>query len=202
MDYWNLADDQTIEITTKALEQHGIKVFVVNNGQEAKKKLFEIIPEKAEVMDMSSVTLQTTGITQEIQESGKYVSVKKQLMGMDRKTSGREMQKIGAAPEIAVGSVHAITMDGTLMWASNTGSQLPAYAYGAGKVFWIVGTQKIVKDLNAGLDRIYSYCLPLEAERMKKAGGEGSNVNKILIINGEIKPDRLFLIFVKEKLGF
>ena len=121
---------------------------------------------------------------------------------MDRGKEGTEMQKIGAAPEWAIGSVHAITEDGHVLVASNTGSQLPAYVYGAGHVVWVVGAQKIVKDTTEGIQRIYEYCFPLENERLMKAYGVPSGVSKLLIINKEKIPERLTAIFVKEKLGF
>ena len=200
---WNeLAGDESITKTIEGLKANGINAFVVENGQEAKKKVFELIPQGAEVMSMSSVTLDTTGIAKEINESGNYNSDKSRLAKMDRKTQGLEMERIGAAPEYAVGSVHAVTEDGKVIIASNTGSQLPAYAYGASYVIWVAGTQKIVENLDEGMKRIYEYVLPLESERMKKMYGVGSFVSKLLIINKEIAPNRLTLILVKEKLGF
>jgi hypothetical protein len=86
---------------------------------------------------------------------------------------------------------------------SNTGSQLPAYVYGADKVIFIVGTQKIVKNLDEAMKRVYEYVLPLESERAKKAYGvPGSFISKVLLINREMNPERIHLIFVNEKLGF
>jgi len=203
MNNWNtLATDESIQKTITALKANGINAMVVENGEEAKKKALEFLPQGAEVIAMSSATLDTLSISQEINESGKYNSVKNKLSKMDRKTQGLEMQKLGAAPEYAIGSVHAVTEDGKLIIASNTGSQLPAYAYAASHVIWVVGTQKIVANLDAGMKRIYEYVLPLESERLKKVYGVESNVSKLLIINKEIAKDRLTLIFVKEKLGF
>lgn len=203
-DFSQLATDESIAKAIESLKTNGISAFVVENRIEAKNKVLEILPKDAEVMSMSSVTLETTGITKEINESGNYDSVKSKLTKMDRKTQGREMQRIGAAPEYAVGSVHAVTEDGKLIIASNSGSQLPAYAYGAGRVIWVVGTQKITKNVEEGTKRIYEYVLPLEFERANKAYNitTGSAVNKMLIINKERNPGRLTVIFVKEKLGF
>ncbi len=203
MNDWSaLASNESIAKTIESLKANGINAMVVENGEEAKKKVIGIIPDGAEVMSMSSVTLDTTGITKEINESGKYNSDKDTLAKMDRKTQEREMQRLGAAPEYAVGSVHAVTEDGKLLIASNTGSQLPAYAYAASHVIWVAGAQKIVKNLEQGLKRIYEYVLPLESERLKKVYGVESFVSKMLIINKEIAPNRLTLILVKEKLGF
>ena len=203
-DWTELANSESIQKAINSLKANGINATVVESGQEAKTKVFEIIPQNAEVMNMSSVTLDTLGISKEIQESGKYNSVKAKLMKMDRNTQGLEIQKLGSAPEYAVGSVHAVTEDGKLLIASNTGSQLSSYAYASAHVIWVVGTQKIVKDMDEGMKRIYEYILPLESARINKVFNitRGSNVSKMLIINKEIMPNRLTLIFVKEKLGF
>ncbi len=95
-----------------------------------------------------------------------------------------------------------MTQTGQVLIASNTGSQLSPYAYGARHVVWVVGTQKIVKDFAEGLQRINEYSLPLENERAQQAYGKGSNVSKILIVNKEVQPGRITIILVKEKLGF
>lgn len=180
----------------EALKKNGMEVLVVENGEEAKKKVVETIPAGAGVMCMSSVTLDTVGLTE-------LDTVKKQLMVMDRATQGREMRKLGSAPDWVVGSVQAVTEDGQVVVASNTGSQLPAYAYGAGKVIWVVGQQKIVKNLDEAFKRIYQYVLPLESERVKSAYGmDGSNVSKLLVINKEVVPGRITVILVKENLGY
>ncbi len=204
MEKWNkLASRERIENTMKRLEENGVKAYFVENRKEAKEKVFEIIPKNSEVMTMTSVTLDALEILNEVNESGRYVSVRKKLNSMNRENQGREMQQLGAAPEWAIGSVHAVTEDGKIMIASNTGSQLPAYAYGADNIIFVVGAQKIVKDIDEGMKRIYEHSLILESERARKAYGvEGSSVNKILLINREFKKDRIYLILVNEVLGY
>lgn len=128
--------------------------------------------------------------------------MRKKFATMDAKTQGLEMKKLGAAPEWAIGSVHAVTEGGKVVVVSATGSQLPAYAYGSSHVIWVVGSQKIVKDLDEAAKRIYEYVLPKESERAMKAYGMASSVNKRLIIDKEATPDRITMIIVKEKLGF
>ena len=197
-----LASDQAIQKTAAALTSNGMTALVVNNGAEAKAKVLEQIPAGVEVMNMTSVTLDTIGLSEELR-SERFNSVRRKLEQMNRAMQSAEMQRIGAAPEWVVGSVHAVTTDGHVLIASNTGSQLPAYASGAANVIWVVGAQKIVKDTAAGLQRIYEYTLPLESERARKAYHvPGSNVSKILIVNQEIKPGRVTVLIVKEVLGF
>lgn len=197
------ASDESIEKAATALREHNINVVVVENRIEAKEKVISLIPPEAEVMTMVSVTIDDLGISDVINNSGNYKSVKTTLSGMNRDTDSDRMQKLGAAPQWTVGSVHAVTEDGKVFIASNTGSQLPAYAYGAAHVIWVVGSQKIVSNADEALNRIYSYVLPLESERAKKAYGmPGSNVSKLLIINKEVVPDRITMVIVKEALGF
>ncbi len=201
-DFGGLAKDESISKTKDALEKNGIAVFVVENGAEAKEKVLQMIPEGAEIMNMTSETLRTTGIADEINKLGKYNSVRNQFEKMDKKIQGLEMNKLGAAPEWTIGSVHAVTENGEVIIASATGSQLPAYAYGSSHVIWVVGSQKVVKDIKEAFERISDYVFPLENERAMKAYGIGSGVNKELVINKEVTPGRITMIIVKEKLGF
>ena len=124
------------------------------------------------------------------------------MFAMNRETQGREIRKLIGAPDYAAGSVHAVTEDGHVLIASNTGSQLGPYASGAGKVIWVVGAQKIVKDLNEGFRRIEEYVLPLEEAHMQELYKVSTAVSKVLIVNREIRPNRITMIIVKEELGF
>ena len=88
-----------------------------------------------------SRTLERIGLTQEIEESGRFQPIRQRLRSMNRQTQDREMRKLGASPDIVVGSVHAVTEDGQVLIASASGSQMAPYVYGAGKVIWVVGAQ-------------------------------------------------------------
>jgi L-lactate utilization protein LutC len=202
MDYTQLASAEQIDRTMKSLDANGINAMLVQTGEEAKKKVLEMIPEHSEVMTMTSMTNEAIGLAKELNESGRYQTTRTKLM--DKDTTPSEKRKLGGGPDYATGSVHALTEDGTLMIASNTGSQLGAYAYGAGNVIWVVGAQKIVKDMDEGMKRIYEHVLPLESERANKAYNitTGSNVSKLLIINREVAKGRATVVIVNEKLGF
>ena len=203
----SLASESVVESTINSLKQNGIEAEVVETGDEAKKRAISLIPHTAEVMTMTSRTLDEIGLAEHINSADTpQTSVKTELSKLDREKDTLEMQRRGAAPEWAVGSVHAVTEDGKVLIASNTGSQLPGYAYGSPHVIWVVSTKKIVKGLDEALDRIYSHVMPLESERAQKAYGlpedYKSNVSKLLIVNKEVAPNRIRLIFVKENFGF
>lgn len=201
MDFSRTASEQDLATVVEALKKNGFDVFVVEDGAAAKAKALELIPEGAEVMTMSSVTVDAIGLAKELNESGRYKPVRAAFKAMDPKTQGRQMRALGATPEWSVGSVHAVTMDGHVLDASQSGSQLPAHVYGADHVLFVVGCQKIVKDAQEGIRRVYEHVLPLENERAKKVYGSGSAVNNLLHMNA-VKPGRVTVILIKEAIGF
>lgn len=202
MDKWTkLPNRETIERTIVALKNNGFEAEFIETGELAKQRVLELIPAGAEVMTMTSVTAETIGLPKEINESGKFNSIRNQLNSPD--TLPAEKKRLGAAPDWVIGSVHAVTEDGNVLIASSTGSQLSAYAYGAEHVIWVVGAQKLVKGRDEGIKRIYEHSLPLESERAKKAYGVlASAVNKILIVDKEVTKDRIHIILINEVLGF
>jgi hypothetical protein len=201
-EFARLAGDEQIERTARALEANNIHTLIVDTGEAAKRLVLEMLPKGAEVHQGASVTLQTIGVKDVIEKSGDYIAVRPKMFAMDRKTQADEMRALGARPAYMLGSVHAVTEAGHVLVASKTGSQLGPYASGAGKVIWVVGAQKLVKDFDEGLRRIREYNFPLEDVQSHQLYGVGTEINKILIINKEIRPDRITMIIVREKLGF
>jgi L-lactate utilization protein LutC len=205
-DYSKVPSNDVIARTQKALTENGIETIVVPNRTEALKTVLSFLPEKAEVFTLTSVTLDEVGITKEVNDSGRYSSVRNALYALDPKTQAREQRKLGTAPDYAIGSAHAVTESGTVLVASFTGSQIPAYVYGAGTLIWVVGAQKIVSSVEEGLKRIRQYVLPKESIRARKAYSLPDSFNsypsKILLFEREIQPGRVKLVLVKEPLGF
>ena len=122
------------------------------------------------------------------------------MLALDRATQLQEIKAIMVQPEFALGSVHAITRDGTLVIASALGSQLAAYAWGAANVIFVVGAQKLVPDLDAAHERIYEHSFKLEDARALEAYGKNSRVGKILEIHQE-DPGRIHVVLIRAASG-
>jgi L-lactate utilization protein LutC len=195
------ADLDRLERTAEAMRARGFHVQVAADGEEARNLALGGIPKGAEVHTALSETLTELGIRAEIEESGRYDSVRAKLALLDRETQDREMRKLGAAPDYILGSAHAITDDGVVMVGSGSGSQLGAYAYAAGRVILIVGHQKLVRDVPHGLRRLREYALPREFARMQGIGYPGSLLAKTLLIEHEPSA-RITVILAPETLGF
>ena len=201
-EFAKLAGDAQIQRAAKALEANGMHTLIAENGEEAKKVVLGLVPEKAEVYTNQSKTLEKLGLFDEFDRSGRYDAVRPKVMSLDRKTQGDEIRKLRSIPEYIVGSVHAITEDGKVLVSSFGGSQLAPYASGAAKVIWVVGAQKLVRDLNEAFRRIEEYSYPLEDARLLGALGIHSAIGKTLIVNREVVPNRITIVLVKEELGF
>lgn len=202
-EFAKLASEKSVKRAVKALEENGMEVEVLENKEETLERLKIIIPKDSEVMTGSSTTLDQIGFA-DLLASGKHPwkNLKEAIVSEEDQAKQMELRKKSVLSEYFLGSVHVITEDGQVLIASNSGSQLPAYAFTSSHVIWVVGTQKIVADFDIAMRRIYEYCLPLEDERAQKTYGMKSNVSKILVIRKEIIPGRIKVFLVKEKLGF
>jgi YkgG family uncharacterized protein len=196
------ADDVVVKRTMVALEANGITVLRAADAAAAKRIVLDLIPGASTVHQGASQTLEVLGITNEIEKSDRFAALRPRIWSMDRETEADEIRRLGAAPDVMLGSVHAVTEAGSLLAASMSGSQLGPYVSGAGRVILVVGTQKIVPDLEEGLLRINEYAYRLEDARAQAAYGIRSAVNKVVIINREITPGRITVVLVDEVLGF
>ena len=197
-----LPDEQTLAATVTALEEHGFSVEVADDLDGARKAVLARIPHGSSVMTNTSVTLAETGIADAVNsEDSPYESARNKMFALDFATQVQQMKAIGGQPDYALGSVHAVTRDGTLVIASASGSQLASYAWGAANVIFVVGAQKLVSDLGAAHERIYQHSLVLEDARAIAAYGQRSQVGKILEIHAEL-PGRIHVVLIRQQVGF
>ena len=196
------ADDVRVKRTMAALEANGMTVLRASDAAAAKRIVLDLIPDASPVHQGASQTLDVLGITYEIEKSGRYAALRPRIWSMDRETEANEIRRLGAAPDVMLGSVHAVTETGSLLAASMSGSQLGPYVSVAGRVIFVIGTQKIVHDVEEGLLRINEYAYRLEDARAQAAYGIRSAVNKVLVINREITPGRITVVLVDEAIGF
>jgi hypothetical protein len=201
-EYAELASDAQIDKAAAALERNGMHALLAATGSDARELVRSLLVDGAEIYNNTSQTLESTGIADDIERSGRYQPLRLRLYRMDREMQQREMRALAASPDYVVGSAHALTEEGSLLIASASGSQLGPLASGAGHVIFVIGAQKIVSDVAAGMRRIYEYCYPLEDARARRAYGVPSGVNNILIINKVVTAGRITAIIVRESLGF
>jgi hypothetical protein len=191
-----------LERAAAALTAHGFTVEILDDAAAARSRLRDLIPEGASVFTGASETLRLSGIDEDLNTSGRYAAVKPRVLALDRATRADDIRRLLASPDVAVGSVAAVTETGSVVIASGSGSQLPGYAGGAARAIWIVGAQKVVRDLGTALRRVEDHCLPLESARAQAVYAQPSAVNRLLILNAEPRPGRGIVLLLREAIGF
>lgn len=205
MDYNKVRQKETVKKTISSLTERNIKASLVSTGEEALAMIKSLIPAGASVMTGASTTLDQIGFTDLLKSSGHAWNNLKEAVAAEKDPAIQmRLRREATLADYFLGSVHAVAEDGQLIIASNSGSQLPSYAYTSPNVIFVAGTQKIVPSLEEGLKRLEEYVIPLEDARMKSVGMGGTKLNKLLIFKGEptYTGRNIRMIFVNEPLGF
>lgn len=201
VDFEVAAREETIQHVAAKLRERNIEAIVVDDGPQARQIVLERVPLGAEVHSATSKTLQDAAIFDAIHDTTQYNALRPRMFKMDRKTQAHEIRKLIGSPDFMLGSVNAVTEDGVLVATSATASQLGPYANTAGKVILVVGSQKIVPDLETALRRVHEFVLPWEDAQVRKVMNTGSFVGKTLIIEREWMAGRMTVILVPQPIG-
>jgi len=201
LSFGEAAAEHQIQAAATALKGRNVSVHVVDTVSDARALTRDLLPADEEIFTASSQTLEVSGILADIDGSGGFQSLRTtRLAGLEPWSV--EARRIGATPDVVIGSAHALTEDGQIVVASASGSQLSAYAAGASKVFLVMGAQKVVPDLVTAFRRIETYALPLENQRMLEMSGQPSLIGKLLILRQEVIPGRTTVIITREPVGY
>ena len=165
-----LANQSAIERTMESLAARNINSVVVNSSGEALEKLKELIPEGSEIFYGTSETLTTIGFPEYIHHNPKYRNLHDEYEEEPDPDKKRELHRLSSVSEYYVGSVQAIAETGEVLVASASGSQLGAYSYGAKRLVWVVGTQKICPSLSDAIDRVRGYTLEMHDQWLAGRG--------------------------------
>jgi hypothetical protein len=141
-EFAHLASEKQFARTAVALERNGMTTAVADSGSEARSTVGALLPHGAEVFNNTSGTLETIGVAEDIERSGRYQPLRLRLYQMDREMQRREMRILASSPDYVVGSAHAVTEKGSLLIASASGSQLGPIVFGAERVILVIAARR------------------------------------------------------------
>ena len=194
------ASEVKLEALAERMRARNFEVVIVDDGAAVKAEVLSRVPEGSQVHSGKSKTLEDAGIFDEFMNNENYDFIRRRTMKMDRNTQLDEMRKAGAAPDIMVNSAHAVTEAGQIVMTSATGSQIGPIASGAGKLILVIGSQKVVPDLDTAFRRIEDYVIPYEEDRLNVAHGV-ARMNRTLILEGDHTPGRTTIVLVRQPIG-
>ncbi len=202
---WNvIPSDKIINKTIETLKKRGFTVDLVDNEAQALDKIKELIPDlNVEVMTGSSTTLYQIGFMDfYLSDKSKWTRLGPVIFNEKDPEKQQTLRRKSNAADYFIASVNAITEDGLLVACDRSGSRVGAYPFAAKAVILVVGAQKITANLEQAMRRVREYVFPLEDARARKAYGTGTNFGKWVIIENESQKNRIFIVLVKEILGF
>ncbi len=200
-----LADNTQVQKTINSLKANGFLPILVNSKEEAFEKIQEMIPDNASVMNGTSATLREIGYIDYLKEGGhKWNNLHEKVLAELDPEKQAKLRKTSVISDYYLGSAHAVTENGEILIASNTGSQLPHLVYTSQNIIFVVGAQKIVSNIDEAFKRLKEHVIPLENERMKGVYGVGTTHAKTLILHKEnpMMGRQIYVVIVNEKLGF
>lgn len=196
------------------LRARGFDARLAEDETEVLRMLQADIPAGAEIGTGGSVTLTELNLPQNLAAAGYVVN--------HSSTSDLRGDALCARNRLVdyyLTSTNALTEEGELVNVDGRGNRIANMIYGVGHVFFIVGSNKIVPDIPAALDRIKRVCCPQNARRLGKntpcahgacpfgtagtcADPEERMCNATLILSHPCRATKITIILLDRPLGY
>ena len=202
----------TIQTTLDSLQRNNMAGYFVRNATELLALLQDLIPEGATVGSGDSLTLEQTGVFAFLRNGDYLFHDKFQPNLTSAEKRALYLQNFSAHTFIT--GTSAVTMDGKLFNIDGNGSRVAPMIYGPEQVVVVVGTNKIVPDVEQAMERTRQIPAPLDVIRLGKdtpCAKLGRCVdckhaqricNAFVLITGQFIERRIKVIIVDETLGY
>jgi L-lactate utilization protein LutB len=151
------------------LQRRKMNGYFAANRAEALSMVMDMIPAGAVVARGDGITLDQIKLVAAITQRNQNTLIdpfQTDINGAWLKPEERQqMMRETFFADIFITGTNAITLDGKLVNIDGAGNRVAAMIYGPSKVILIVGVNKIVKDVEEGLERMHQYAAPLNARR-------------------------------------
>jgi len=202
----------TIKATIDSLERNNMAGYFVADPKVLIELIQDLIPQKSTVGSGDSVTLEQMGVFEFLRNSD-YVFYDKFQPGLTSEEK-RDIYLKNFSAHTFITGTSALTMDGKLFNIDGNGSRVAPMIYGPQQVIVVIGTNKIVPDVEEAIQRARQVAAPLDAARLKKdtpcvklghcidCNHKQRICNDFVLITGQFSKSRIKVIIVDEVLGY
>ncbi|AGK96957.1 lactate utilization protein [Clostridium pasteurianum] len=204
--------EKQVERTIKNLNNRNMEGYYINNREMLFHKLKELIVKGSTVGVGDSMTLFETGVI-DFLRSGNFNFLDKYE---DKLTSDdkREIYIKNFSADTFICSTNAITEGGELYNIDGNGSRVAPMLYGPKQVIFVIGINKIVKNIEEAEKRVRDYAAPIDAKRLNKdtpcaklgycvdCKSENRICNDFVVIRGQFIKRRIKVLIVGDVLGY
>ena len=192
----------------KALESRNMSAYYAADRKEALQKALELIPEGSTISMGGATSAIEIGLVDAL-KTEKYNYIDRNAAA-DRRAA--ELAAFDA--DYFLSSVNAMTEDGVLVNIDGNANRVAAISFGPKHVLFIVGMNKICRDLDAAIKRARNVAAPVNAMRLNTAtpcGKDGACHDckspeticcQFLVTRFSRHPGRIQVILVNDDLGF
>ena len=192
----------------KGLESRNMTGYYAASKEEALKIALDLIPEKSSVTMGGAMSVHEIGLVDALKE-GDY-----DFIDRDDYEDKREAMLKAYDADFFLSSANAMTEDGILVNIDGNSNRVSAIAQGPRKVIFIVGMNKVCKDLDGAMKRARNVAAPINAQRFglstpcTKTGAcmdcksPDTICCQFLITRFSRHAGRIHVILVNDTLGF
>ena len=196
------------EKTIKGLQSRNMSGYFVETKEEACKLALELIGEGSSVGMGGCTSAWEIGLVDALKQ-GNY-----NFIDRDLAEDKRQCMLDSYAADVFLSSVNAMTDDGVLVNIDGNSNRVSAICNGPKKVVFIVGMNKVCKDVDHAMKRARNVAAPINAQRrgaVTPCTQTGSCMNckspqticcQFLITRYSRHDGRIHVILVNENLGF
>lgn len=141
----------------EAFQSHGFSVRWFSTGKEAAAYLSGKLRNRT-VGIGGSVTVRQLGLYEEL--------AKHNVVVWHHRNGGDEVKRLAAQCSIYITSVNAASETGELVNIDGAGNRLAMMLYGPQQVYYLIGKNKLAKNLSAALARARNIAAPKNAQRL------------------------------------
>ena len=143
----------------KGLASRNMTGYYAKTGEEALRIALSLIPEGSTVTRGGCMSAAQIGLDDALQ-AGNYTFVDR-----DKTEDKRKAALMAYDCDVFIASANAMTEDGVLVNIDGNANRVSAIAFGPRKVIFIVGMNKVTKDVDAAMKRARNEAAPINAQR-------------------------------------
>lgn len=157
--------DSRIEGVMAALKRNKMKPFYVENCDQLKVIIRELVKNDKLITIGGSMTLRESGVTEMLEEefSGAFLD---RSAAQDREEV-EEIMRAAFNSDTFISSTNALTEDGELYNVDGNGNRVSAMIFGPRQVIVVAGINKIVKDMAEAVKRVETVAAPKNTVRLE-----------------------------------
>ncbi|MFA9380403.1 MAG: lactate utilization protein [Acetanaerobacterium sp.] len=153
-----------IEKTIKALEANNMMAIYVPTIADVVPKVTDLLNEGDTVSFGGSMSLYEAGVIDHLR-SGRYHCLDRDAPGLSREQVNR-IQREAFSADAYLCSAGAVTMNGEIYSVDGNSNRVAATLFGPASVIMVVGTNKLVHDLDGAVTRVKTVAAPANAARL------------------------------------